>query len=96
MRNIEFVSYDGKWPCLCLGTLVLEIDGVKHSLKGGLCSGGTCWIDDDYNEHVTEGEWDIDFDYEDWLALNLTDEEKQYIVRLFNENVENGCCGGCI
>lgn len=96
MRNIEFVSYDGKWPCLCLGTLVLEIDGVEHSLKGGLCSGGTCWIDYDYDAHVTEGEWDINFDYEDWLALNLTDEEKQYIVCLFNENVENGCCGGCI
>lgn len=40
MRNINFISYDGKWPCLCLGTLVLEIDGVEHSLKGGLCSGG--------------------------------------------------------
>lgn len=96
MRNIKFIRYDGKWPCLCFGTLVLEIDNIVYFLKGGFCSGGTCWIDESFEEHVTEGDWDINFDYECWESLNLTDEEKQYIVHLFNENVERGCCGGCL
>jgi len=42
VRDIEFVSYDGKWPCLCMGTLTLKIEGKKVQMKGGLCSGGTC------------------------------------------------------
>ena len=26
--NVEFISYDGKYPCLCSGKLILRIDGV--------------------------------------------------------------------
>lgn len=96
MREIEFVSYTGKYPCLCMGTLTLKIDGKEMSFKGEFYSGGNCYFDEDWDEHVTEGEWEIDFDYPEWEALNLTDEEKQYIVRLFDMNVERGCCGGCL
>lgn len=96
MRNIEFVSYTGEYPCLCVGTLTLKIDGKEMSFRGGFHSGGHCYFDEDWNGHVTEGEWEIDFDYPEWEALNLTDEEKQYIVRLFDMNVEHGCCGGCL
>ena len=40
MREIEFVSYTGKYPCLCMGTLTLKIDGKEMSFKGGFHSGG--------------------------------------------------------
>lgn len=29
--HVKFISYDGKYPCLCMGMLILEIDGTKHS-----------------------------------------------------------------
>lgn len=79
-----------------MGTLTLKIDGKEMSFKGGFCSGGTCFFDEDWGEHVTEGDWEIDFDYHHWEELNLTDEEKEEITFLFNENVECGCCGGCL
>ncbi len=96
MKEIEFVNYTGKYPCLCMGVLTLKIDGKEMSFSGHFSSGGTCYFDADWDEHITKGEWEIDFDSPKWEELNLTDEEKQYIIRLFNENVANGCCGGCL
>lgn len=96
MREIEFVNYTGEYPCLCMGTLTLKIDGKEMSFEDGFHSGGTCWFDEDCDAHVTEGDWEIDFDYPEWEELNLTDEEKKKITFLFNANVEWGCCGGCL
>jgi len=86
---VEFVSYDGKYPCLCSGTLVLRIDGNEVSLDSCLESGGGC----SYNEcddFVWQGEWDIS---------DIPDEYKKYhdeIVKVVNDNVPYGCCGGCL
>ncbi len=37
-KQVEFVSYDGKWPNLCSGVLTLKINGKEEkfgfSLKG--------------------------------------------------------------
>lgn len=96
MRSIEFISYTGAYPCLCMGTLTLKIDGKKMSFSSGFCSTGTCYFDADWEEHVTEGEWKIDFDTPEWKELNLTDIEKEEITSIFNESVEHGCCGGCL
>ena len=30
-HDIEFVSYDGEYPCLCMGTLVIKIDGKQYA-----------------------------------------------------------------
>ena len=27
--NVEFVSYSGKYPCLCMGAVTLKIDGEE-------------------------------------------------------------------
>lgn len=27
IKHVEFVDYNGKFPCLCMGTLTLNIDG---------------------------------------------------------------------
>lgn len=59
MNKIKFISYDGEYPCLCIGTLVLEIEGKRVELKNVLSSGGSCFIDNHDNEIVEEGPWSI-------------------------------------
>lgn len=58
---IKFISYDGKWPALCMGTLVVEKNGKQYSMKYVLESGGSCGFNKDYSESYIEyGEWSID------------------------------------
>lgn len=108
MKNIQFVSYSGEFPCLCSGNLVLSIDGKKHVFSNILVSGGMAGIDfTTYEEFCEEGEWSI---YTEDDAPNggvfirdnkgqmilLTREEFENLIELVNENVPLGCCGGCI
>lgn len=89
MSKVKFISYNGKYPCLCVGTLVLEIEGERVELKNVLSSGGTCFIDNDYNEIIEKDTW----------SVNVPDEYRQHkeeITDLVNENVPFGCCGGCL
>lgn len=86
---IEFVSYNGAYPNLCSGELVLCIDGKEVSLGSCLCSGGYVTFDDDWCEHVGHGEWSVD----------VPEEFAQYadeITEVVNDNVPWGCCGGCV
>lgn len=54
---VEFVSYDGDFPNLCSGTLVLRIDGEEVMFpKYCMRSGGSVWFDDEWHEHVASGE----------------------------------------
>ena len=96
--HVKFISYDGKYPYLCMGTLVLEIDGIKHSFgnEGRFPefweSGGTCGFAGDWEANVTAGEWIINAD-------EIPEQFKKYvneIDKIFNNNVPQGCCGGCI
>ncbi len=92
MSKVEFISYDGKYPTLCYGTLVIKIDGKKYSLKNCLTSGGSVTSDEDWNFTVNEGPWSI-------RESKLPDDLKRYyleIEKAVNENVLEGCCGGCI
>ena len=97
--NVEFVSYSGKYPCLCMGVLTLKIDGEevkfgnKYSNKD--VDYPTFWhsgggIDSNYCAY--SGEWEIDVE-------ELPEQYRKYATEIddvFNENVEHGCCGGCI
>jgi hypothetical protein len=108
--HVRFVSYTGKYPCLCMGVLTLIIDnkeykfghdGKYHISKGYddnnydkfWTSGGECGFENDYaNSYVHEGEWVIN-------ENELPNEFKKYIYEIdevFNNNVEHGCCGGCL
>ena len=94
-KHVKFISYTGKYPNLCSGTLTLEIDGEKATFgrdgqyKEFWESGGYVnWKDD----IVATDEWEIDIE-------KLPKQYKKYareIDRVFNANVEHGCCGGCI
>lgn len=83
-EQIEFVSYDGEYPHLCVGTLVLRIGGEVVSLENCLESGG--YLDDDYCQ--VEGEWSVSLPKE-------LEHLKEEITEIVNENIEHGCCGGC-
>ena len=105
MEHVKFVSYDGKRPNLCTGTLVLSINGTDYSFGfttvPGMSkcdfpmfwrSGGSVSFDDDWNANVTSGRWQIDY-------LDLPEQFRKYadeIDEVFNDNVPYGCCGGCI
>lgn len=93
---IEFISYDGKYPNRCSGTLVISINGRRIEMQRALSSGGVCsmlHVGDDRVEHVEEGNWYFNG------ATNLDEEVLLYedvILQLVNEHVTHGCCGGCL
>lgn len=100
--NIRFVSYDGKWPNLCSGILVLEINGENVSFSSSYkkpegsyesfwTSGGNACLRNDECV-IDKGEWIINYDE---LPKFLQPYYHQ-ISEIFNENVPYGCCGGCI
>ena len=87
---VEFVSYDGRYPNLCSGTLVLRINGEERVFpEYCMHSGGCACFDEEWNDYVVQGEWSVDVP-DDLLQY------KKEIEECVNENVPFGCCGGCI
>lgn len=99
--HVEFISYSGHEPSLCSGKLTLRIDGKEYvfspsktDLPKFWYTGGSCgFAGRNYtNPYINKGEWEID-------AAKLPGELQPYaheIDAVFNENVEHGCCGGCL
>ena len=75
MKDIEFVSYNGKYPNLCSGVLTLRVDGQIRQFNWCLISGGYCNVIEDL---CTIGEWDI----KDDVFSDFTENEKEFIRRL--------------
>ncbi len=96
-RHVEFVSYDGRFPNLCRGTLVLRIDGREVSFdylsrNDFWESGGDVYFTEDWEDVVMQGEWELRLEW-------VPDEYREYaqeMIDVFNANVEFGCCGGCV
>ena len=92
MSELTFVSYDGEYPNLCRGKLILAIDGIKVAFPDYcLSSGGSVSFDENWREEVSSGPWDIS-EFPD----GFPDELKREACNLVNENVRYGCCGGCV
>ena len=91
-EKLKFISYDGSYPNLCSGTLIMELDG-KEIVFPSYClsSGGSVSFDDEMNEMVTNGEWSISN-----FPKDFPRELRVKAVELVNENVPQGCCGGCV
>ncbi len=93
--HVKFISYTGKYPRLCSGILTLEIDGKKVRFGFGV-SNRPFWLSGggltpNY-DGVCRREWKI-------IVNRIPEEYRKYaseIDRVFNENVEWGCCGSCI
>lgn len=93
--RVEFISYDGEYPNLCSGTLVIRVNGKEHRLDHVMKSGGNVWIDEEGDDYVEHGPWVINYspfsDFPEELVPYIDE-----IERVVNENVPHGCCGGCI
>ncbi len=101
--HVKFVSYTGGYPNLCNGILTLEIDGATYTFGSSWkepkpdfnkfwCSGGSVTADEHWDFDVKQGEWVINVN-------DLPEQFRKYAIEIdevFNENVEWGCCGGCI
>lgn len=86
---VRFISYDGSYPTLCYGTLTIEINGIRYELEDCLHSGGSVSFTEDWDEVVTQDEW----------SVSVPDELKEFekeITDIVNDNVDHGCCGGCV
>lgn len=92
-QMLKFISYSGKWPALCVGTVVVKKDGKQYELDNILSSGGCCGFNNDFTEsYVETGRWKI---WKACLPEELQDDYEE-LLDLVNDNIEHGCCGGCL
>lgn len=91
MKHEIEIKYDGKYPCLCMGHLLVIVDGIEYDF-GDYClaSGGSVSFDENWNEDVTVGEWTVEF------PEDFPEELKEEVLECINEEIPHGCCGGCI
>lgn len=108
-NHVKFVSYNGRYPCLCSGNLVLNIDGKNYSFgynwkdqygnerdndfEPFWSSGGSCGFNSDYSESYVETG--------SWEIDEsaLPEQFRKYadeIYEVMNEEIEHPCCGGCL
>ncbi len=85
------IEYDGKYPNLCSGELIVIIDGKKWFFGSALVSGGSVTFDDEWSEIVKDGEWSI----ANWPD-GFPNEYKQAVIDKINYELPHGCCGGCV
>lgn len=82
------ILYDGEYPHLCMGTLVVVLDGVTWRFPGSpMMSGGACYE----NGETATGPWSID----EWPD-GFPEEAKEAVLEKIDSEVQWGCCGGCI
>jgi hypothetical protein len=93
-REINFISYDGRYPNLCSGVLTFSIDGEERkTTKSALRSGGNAgnWQDDFAG--AFSGDWSLRED--DPAFADFTQQDFDFLTAEVNAHVERGCCGGC-
>ena len=91
--KIEFIKYTGKWPTLCSGELYFKVNGKEYKISG-LVPGGEVGFKGGYGgeSYIKKGPWRLhNHDFPKELKLY-----KRLITKMVNENVEQGCCGGCL
>lgn len=86
------IQYNGEYPNLCSGQLVVTIGDKKWAFPDYcLRSGGSVHFDADWNEVIGSGEWTIDK-----FPKGFPKEYKQTVIDRVNEEIPHGCCGGCV
>lgn len=86
------IEYDGEYPNLCSGTLIVTM-GIYKWIFPDYClsSGGSVTFDKEWNENVTTGEWSIG----EWPD-GFPEKYKKDVLDEVNSEINHGCCGGCV
>lgn len=89
--NIE-IKYDGRFPNLCSGHLIVIIDDIPWDF-GEYClvSGGHICRNEEWDMWAESGPWEVS----DW-PKNFPEDLKESVLATINEEIPWGCCGGCI
>jgi hypothetical protein len=95
-----FVKINGKltgFGNYCLGRKGNTDDTDVPIYKKFWVSGGSVSFDKDWDEHVSQGEWQPDWNWEvyDGYPKDIY-KLLPRLLRLFNKHVPHGCCGGCV
>ena len=86
------VDYNGSYPNLCSGKLIVTIDGKTWEFPDYcLSSNGHVWFDKEWNEHVESGDWNV----RKWPE-RFPEEIKSDVLDKINSVIPHGCCGGCV
>lgn len=101
---VKFVSYSGGYPNLCNGSLILSINGEEHSFgylrefPGFWITGGCVSFNEKWEEEVEEGAWEVCVCEEtrETFVKAFGENFLEKAIKVMNENVEWGCCGGCV
>ena len=86
------IEFNGDFPNLCSGDLVVIIDGERWIFPSHcLLSGGSVNFDGNWMETVISGSWTIT----DWPD-NFPEKLKEMVSQAVNDSIPHGCCGGCV
>lgn len=94
-----FVKIDGKMTSFgsyCLGERGKTKDKGVPNYPAFWTTGGSVTFDDDWNDEIEEAPWELDVQY---VIGKYSDDIVRLLpelIRIFNENVPWGCCGGCV
>ncbi len=95
-EDMIIVRYDGKYPNLCCGKMVVEISNPKKLRPWEFSE--DCLFCDGFAYESDKGERVIGFG--DWTVVKWPDgfpeNMKQPVTNAVNRQVRKGCCGGCI
>ena len=86
------IEYNGSYPNLCSGTLVVTI-GKKCWEFPPFClsSGGYASFTDEGDGYVVPGPWSV----EEWPD-GFPVKHKMQVEHAINAKIPHGCCGGCL
>lgn len=85
------VSYDGAYPNTCSGTLIIKVDGKEVYHDCACChSTGEVWFDDEWGDHVEDGELEWNADEASKFSKEIQDAVRDKLSEF------QVCCGGCV
>lgn len=85
------ITYNGSYPNLCRGDLIVTIGDKVYDFSYGLVSGGAVRFTPEWEEIVTTGPWELDIWPEDF-----PEDLKEDVLSEINSQIPWGCCGGCV